>query len=86
MIQTFDDLAPSGPEFTDYDRAHVKLYMRVHDAFEDGADWREAVHVIFGIDPTDEPDRAKLVHDSHLTRARWMIEHGYRHLLSGARH
>lgn len=86
MVQTFDDIAPSGPEFTDYDRAHVKLYMRVHDAFEDGADWREAVHVIFGIDPTDEPDRAKQVHDSHLTRARWMIEHGYRHLLTGPRH
>jgi hypothetical protein len=28
-----------------------------------------------------EPFRAKIVHDSHLARARWMTETGYRYLL-----
>ena len=86
MIDPFDDIAPSGPDFTDYDRTHIKLYMRVHDAHEDGADWREAVQIIFGIDPALEPDRARQVHDTHLARARWMIASGYRHLLFDRRH
>lgn len=77
----FLDSPPESAELTDYDRAHMKEYMRVHDAAADGADWREAVAVIFGIDPDAEPERARLVHDSHLARARWMTEHGYRHLL-----
>ena len=57
----------------------------VLDAAADGADWREAVAVIFGIDPAAEPERARRVHDSHLARARWMTEHGYRQLLSEGR-
>lgn len=75
------DEAPSGPVLTDYDRAHFKLYMRLLDAQADGADWREAVSVLFGIDPEREADRARHVHDSHLARAHWMTEHGYRQLL-----
>jgi hypothetical protein len=81
MIEPFDETAPTGDEFTDYDRTHVKLYMRLFDADADGADWREVVKVLFGIDPTKEPQRARRVHDSHLTRARWMTRTGYRHLL-----
>ena len=37
--------------------------------------------IVFGLDPAREPERAKIVHDSHLARARWMTESGYRHLL-----
>ncbi|PAP92000.1 DNA -binding domain-containing protein [Mesorhizobium wenxiniae] len=77
----FLDEPPVGPLLTDYDREHMKLYMRVLDAATEGADWREAVAVIFGVDPDAEPERARRVHDSHLARARWMAEHGYRHLL-----
>lgn len=77
---------PDSAELTGYDRAHMKEYMRVLDAATDGADWREAVAVIFGIDPTAEPERARRVHDSHLARARWMTEHGYRQLLRDSRH
>ncbi|PZP43915.1 MAG: DUF2285 domain-containing protein [Agrobacterium fabrum] len=83
MIEPFDDTAPSDAELTAYDRAHMKLYMRLLDADADGADWSEAVQILFGIDPALEPDRAKHVHDSHLTRARWMTHTGYRHLLRG---
>lgn len=81
----FLDSPPDSAELTNYDRAHMKEYMRVHDAAADGADWREAVSVIFGIDPDAEPERARRVHDSHLARARWMTEHGYRQLLREGR-
>jgi hypothetical protein len=33
------------------------------------------------IDPEREPVRAKQAYESHLTRAKWMTEQGYRHLL-----
>jgi hypothetical protein len=79
----FLDEPPESSVLTDYDRGHMKHYMRVLDAATDGADWREAVAVIFGLDPNAEPDRARRVHDSHLSRARWMTERGYLQLLHG---
>ncbi|WP_192244159.1 DNA -binding domain-containing protein [Mesorhizobium silamurunense] len=81
MIEPFDDTAPTGDELTDYDRSHAKLYMRLFDADADGADWREVVKILFGIDPAKEPHRARDVYDTHLARARWMTRTGYRHLL-----
>ncbi len=79
--QTFDDQPPSGETLTSYDRVHMKLYMRLLDAARDGADWREAVHVLFGLDPERDPERCRRIHDAHLARARWMTEHGYRELV-----
>ncbi|MGX8009069.1 DNA -binding domain-containing protein [Mesorhizobium sp. ORM8.1] len=81
MIEPFDDTAPTGEDLADYDRSHVKLYMRLFDADADGADWREVVRILFEIDPTQEPQRARDVYDSHLARARWMTRTGYRQLL-----
>ncbi|MDP0926548.1 DUF2285 domain-containing protein [Paracoccus onubensis] len=74
----FRDEAPAGDLLTDYDREHVKLYVRLLDAEADGAEWEEAVKVLFGIDPELEPDRARRVHAGHLARAHWMSEHGYK--------
>ena len=74
----FLDRPPESATLTDYDRTHMKLYMRLLDAATDGAAWQEAVSVLFGIDPDKHPERARRVHDSHLARARWMTEHGYR--------
>ncbi|MFD2251602.1 hypothetical protein FHS82_004100 [Pseudochelatococcus lubricantis] len=82
----FLDEAPSMLSLTEYDRQHIKLYARLLDAEADGADWREAAEVLFGICPTTEPDRARRVHDSHLARAHWMTEHGYRQLRRGRPH
>ena len=79
----FLDEPPDSAMLTDYDRAHMKLYLRLLDAASDGADWREAVSVLFGLDPEREPERARRIHDRHLARARWMTEHGYRKLLEG---
>ena len=83
---SFRDEAPNGDFLTDYDRMHVKLYCRLLDAEADGADWEEAVEILFGIDPDREPERAWRVYQSHLARARWMTEHGYRDLLHQSLH
>jgi hypothetical protein len=78
----FDDVAPELPTITPYDEAHFTDYLRLLDADADGADWREAVAVIFDIDPAREPQRAERMHATHLARARWMTEVGYAHLLA----
>lgn len=82
----FLDEPPRSVTATDYDLKHLKLYVRLLDAEADGADWREAVAILFGIDPHDDPERARHVHESHLLRARWMTEHGYRDLLRKGQH
>lgn len=82
----FLDNAPCGPALTEYDRQHVKLYMRLLDAESDGAEWQEAVEVLFGICAKTDPERARRVHDTHLARAHWMTEHGYRQLRRGLPH
>ncbi len=84
--EQFLDEPPQSPALTSYDRTHMKLYLRLLDAETDGADWREAVSVLFGIDPEREPERAQFVHRSHLARARWMTEQGYRELVRESRH
>ncbi len=77
----YEDQPPVTERVNAYDECHFVTYLRLLDAQADGADWHEVVQVIFGIDPVREPERAKKVHDSHLARARWMTEAGYRHLL-----
>ncbi len=78
--------APEGPALTEYDRQHVKLYMRLLDAENDVASWQEAVIILFGICPDSEPERARRIQDSHIARAHWMTEHGYRQLRRGLPH
>ncbi|WP_317135209.1 DNA -binding domain-containing protein [Nguyenibacter vanlangensis] len=78
---SFAERPPLTDRVSPYDERHLAIYLRLLMAEEEGADWREVVQVLFGLDPEREPDRAKIVHDSHLARARWMTETGYRHLL-----
>ena len=77
----FLDQPPQSATLNDYDTTHLKLYIRLLDAEADGADWREAALILFGLDPVGDFERARRVHETHLMRARWMTEHGYRHLL-----
>jgi hypothetical protein len=77
----FETQPPQDEGVTSYDERHLVTYLRLLDAEAEGADWREAVSIIFGINPALEPDRAKAVHESHLARAQWMTRSGYRHLL-----
>nr|WP_123150677.1 hypothetical protein [Mesorhizobium delmotii] len=60
--------------------------MPAGDEEADRAEWREVVTVVFGLDPVLEPERARHTHDTHLARARWMTEHGYRQLVRAGHH
>ncbi|KQT62094.1 MULTISPECIES: DUF2285 domain-containing protein [unclassified Aureimonas] len=85
-VEDFSDDPPQGEHLTGYDREHVRLYCRLLDSVADGADWREAVAVLFGIDPDTQSERALQVYHAHLARARWMTHTGYKHLLAGRIH
>ena len=80
-VPPFEDRPPESQKLTAYDERHLVTYLRLLDAADEGADWREIVSIIFGLDPERDPERARTIHDSHLARARWMAEFGYRDLL-----
>lgn len=77
------DGAPSAPILTGYDEEHLITYFRLLDAERNGADWTEVARIVLHLDPDREPGRARRAWETHLARARWMTEHGYRHLLRG---
>jgi len=76
------DTAPSDPAaLTPYDHEHAVTYLRLLDASAAAADWREIARIVLHIDAAREPSRARTAYESHLARAKWMTEHGYRLLL-----
>ena len=78
---TIADEVPWSDGLTDYDHAHLAIYARLLDAHADGAAEDEIARIVLEIDPAREPDRAQRCLASHMKRARWMSEQGYRHLL-----
>ncbi len=72
-------LAPDSSRITPYDRAHFKLYLLLLKADQQGDDWRTVTADIMGLDP--KKASAKRCWLSHLQRAKWMSESGYRQLL-----
>jgi hypothetical protein len=77
------DTAPSDAVLILYDEEHIITYLRMLDANAVSADWKEVARIVLHLDPDREPDRARKAFDSHLARAKWITEHGYRHLLRG---
>jgi hypothetical protein len=77
------DTAPTDGVLTPYDHEHLIIYLRLLDADAEDADWETVTQIVLHIDPIREPVRARRAFDSHLARAKWMVEHGYRHLLRG---
>jgi hypothetical protein len=77
------DEAPSAPILTGYDEERLITCFRLLDAERDGADWTEVARIVLHLDPDREPERARRAWETYLARARWMTEHGYRHLLRG---
>ena len=85
MIEGLAREPPQSPKVTDYDRAHLTLYLRLLDADGEGADWREVARILFGVDAVPDEVLARRIYDSHLDRARWMTKHGYLDLLNSKR-
>ena len=81
-----NDQAPEGDVLTRYDQEHLVTYLRLLDADAERAEWTEAARIVLHIDPSQEPERARRAWESHLARAKWMTEHGYRDLLGAAMH
>lgn len=75
------DEVPWADHVTPYDEAHFVVYLRLLDASKEGASEEEMSCVVLGIDSANEPERARKALKSHLKRARWMTEMGYRDLL-----
>ena len=75
------DIAPDAETLTDYDRAHMATYLRLLDAEADGADWTEVAAIVLHLDPASHRESARRTWQSHLDRAHWMANSGYRHLL-----
>ncbi|MCP3381243.1 DUF2285 domain-containing protein [Bradyrhizobium sp. CCGUVB4N] len=77
------EIAPSNPAaLTPYDHSHITTYLRMLHANAEGADWRKVAQIILHIDAEREPARAKQAYESHLARAKWMTEYGYKLVLS----
>jgi hypothetical protein len=79
------DDVPWSDSITPYDEEHFVTYLRLLDADDEGADWREVARIVLHRNPAAEPDRTRLCWEAHLKRAKWMTEHGYRRLLTDAR-
>src|SRR5215470_701477 len=81
FIPALTDEAPDTNTVTGYDEGHLATYRGLLDAEADGAEWDEAALLVLCIDPVREPARAQRAWESHLARARWLLDHGYQHLL-----
>jgi hypothetical protein len=57
------------------------VYVRLLDANADGARTDEMARIVLEINPAREPSRAEKAVLSHLRRAQWMSEKGYRRLV-----
>jgi hypothetical protein len=80
------DEAPTDDAITDYDQMLFVTYLRLLDAEADGsATWEEVCRIVLRIDPAREPARARRAYDTHMARARWMTEVGWRHLMRMSR-
>ena len=75
------DEAPWSDKINAYDEAQFRLYLRLLDAIEAKASNTQICKILFDIDAEHEPERAQKCLESHLRRARWMTQHGYRELL-----
>jgi hypothetical protein len=77
------DQVPWSDEVTSYDKAHFVTYLCLLDASGEGMSEDEIARTVLRIDPKEEPLRAQEAVRSHLKRALWMTETGYRDLFEG---
>ncbi|MUZ65675.1 DNA -binding domain-containing protein [Agrobacterium vitis] len=82
----FLDQPPTDERLTDYDRAHLSTYLRLLDAETEGAAWQEVAKIIFGLEPKSDLARAELMYKTHLARAHWMTNNGFKDLIWSSYH
>ena len=75
------DVVPWSDVLTDYDERHLIVYLRLLDAMAAGASDDDMIRIVLRLDPNNDPARAQSALETHMSRARWMTEHGYRQLL-----
>ena len=78
------DTAPEAAVITKYDQQHFITYLRLLDAEAAGAAWEEVARIVLHLDPDRDRERVHLAWQSHLTRAHWLTQNGYRQLWRGA--
>ena len=76
-----DASAPTSPNVTAYDERRFPLYIRLLDANTAGAPWENVADTVLGLDIQADSIAAHHTWQSHLDRAKWMTEVGYRDLL-----
>lgn len=79
-----DDEAPTAATITPYDERHFITYLRLLDAAAQNIGWRKVARDILRHDPIRHRGRAKRCWASHLARAQWMSQQGYRQLIKRA--
>lgn len=77
--------APTSRRITAYDEAHFAIYLRLLDAKSKAASSDEMLGIILEAAPSMNRDKAIRALASHMKRAVWMSEEGYRGLLSKKR-
>ncbi|MCU4161593.1 DUF2285 domain-containing protein [Acidiphilium sp. AL] len=75
------DEAPVSDHLTPYDEIHVIHYVILLDAEREHVPWDDVAREALLIDPAKERDRARRAYVTHLARARWMANSGWRQLL-----
>jgi hypothetical protein len=75
------ELAPKSATITAYDEAHFALYLALLDAQSKAASETAMIEIVLESAPRMRRDRARRALRSHLKRAMWMSEEGYRGLL-----
>lgn len=79
--QPFAEKAPRSPTITAYDEAHFAIYLRLLDAKSKAASEDAMLDIILDAAPGMNRDTARRALRSHLKRAVWMSDEGYRGLL-----
>jgi hypothetical protein len=73
---------PWADTLTNYDNAHFTIYLQLLNASADHATDDEMARLVLGIDPSQEPERARKTLQSHLDRANWLMTSGYKELFA----
>jgi hypothetical protein len=77
------EMAPTDAILTKYDEQHLTTYLRLLDAEDAQADWEEAAQIVLKLDTKADKPKARLTWESHLARAHWLTNNGYRLLVRG---